>query len=237
MIPTPTYSDLTAAIRQFRDERMNPGACDAAQAAELEKLSFCPPNDLIICKDGSRSLVGKYTLPDGTECVLKYYYPKNLAKKINYGLRGSRCMRSWIAARSFDLLGIPTATPIMIHEEKRAAGIMLKQSFLACRLVPGIPLHHVTDEASLREVAAQLKEAFATMASFRISHGDLKPNNIIVDTNNRVRFIDLDGATLLAPENKWRSLWERDRARFLKNWPTQHPAHEILSGSIKPSNS
>ena len=77
MTPTPTYNDLTAAISQFRDERVNPDACDAAQAAELEKLSPRPPSDLLICKDGSRSLVGKHTLSDGTECVLKYYYPKN----------------------------------------------------------------------------------------------------------------------------------------------------------------
>lgn len=235
MTPTPTYSDLTAAIRQFRDERMNPGACDAAQAAELEKLSFCPPNDLLICKNGSRSLVGKHTLSDGTECVLKYYYPKNLAKKINYALRGSRAMRSWIAARAFELLKIPTAGAMMIHEEKRAAGIMLKQSFLACQLAPGIPLHHVTDEASLREVAAQLKEAFATMATYRISHGDLKASNIIVDTKHRVRFIDLDGAAILSARKTWNVLWENDRNRFLRNWPENSPAHQLFSESMQPA--
>jgi tRNA A-37 threonylcarbamoyl transferase component Bud32 len=235
MTTTPTYSDLMAAITQFRNQRINPSACDAAQAARLEKLSPRPPNDLIICKNGSRSLVGKHTLPDGTECVLKYYYPKNLAKKINYGLRGSRCMRSWVAARSFDLLGIPTATPIMIHEEKRAAGIMLKQSFLACRLAPGIPLHHVNDQASLREVAAQLKEAFATMASYHISHGDLKANNIIVDNDHKIRFIDLDGAAILSSEKTWPELWQRDRERFLRNWSDGSLAHQLFSDSMPPA--
>jgi tRNA A-37 threonylcarbamoyl transferase component Bud32 len=168
--------------------------------------------------------------------VLKYYYPKNLAKKINYALRGSRAMRSWVAARAFESLGIPTAPAMIIHEQKGTAGLTLKQSMLACRLAPGIPLSDVTDESTLRVIAPQLEEIFATMAMFRISHGDLKANNIIVDADNIIRFIDLDGTTLLAPENKWRTLWKRDRARFLRNWTVQHPAHEILSGSIKPAN-
>jgi len=230
-----THDELIAAIAKFSNEQINTGVCNPTQANELKKITLTPPSKFVICKDGSRSLVGKYNLSDGTECVLKYYYPKNLAKKINYGLRGSRCMRSWIAARAFELLKIPTAGAMMIHEEKRAAGIMLKQSFLACQLAPGIPLHHVTDEASLREVAAQLKETFSTMATYRISHGDLKANNIIVDINNRARFIDLDGATLLAPENKWLSLWERDRNRFLRNWPENSPAHQLFSESMQPA--
>jgi len=229
------HDELIAAITKFRDERVNASTCNPVQVCELEKLTLTPPDDLVICKDGSRSLVGKYNLSDGTECVLKYYHPKNLVKKINYGLRGSRCMRSWIAARAFELLKIPTATPMMMHEEKRAAGIILKQSFLACHLAPGIPLHHVTDEASLSEIAPQLKEAFTTMAAYRISHGDLKASNIIVDTKHRVRFIDLDGAAILSARKTWNVLWESDRNRFLRNWPENSPAHQLFSESMQPA--
>lgn len=230
-----THDELIAAIAKFSNEQINIGVCNPMQTNELKNITLTPPSKFVICKDGSRSLVGKYNLSDGTECVLKYYYPKNLVKKINFGLRGSRCMRSWIAARAFELLKIPTAGAMMIHEEKRAAGIMLKQSFLACQLAPGIPLHHVTDEASLREVAAQLKEAFATMATYRISHGDLKASNIIVDTKHRVRFIDLDGAAILSARKTWNVLWENDRNRFLRNWPENSPAHQLFSESMQPA--
>jgi tRNA A-37 threonylcarbamoyl transferase component Bud32 len=232
---TPTDNDLTAAIMQFQDERVNPDACDAAQAAELENISSSPPNDLIICKDGSRSLVGKHTLDDGTECVLKYYYPKNLAKRINYGLRGSRAMRSWIAAKVFSRLGIPTAAPMMIHEQKGASGMTIKQSFLACHLAPGIPLSDVSDESALQKIAPQLKAAFETMTSYRISHGDLKANNIIVDDDHKIRFIDLDGTAILSSEKTWADLWKRDRKRFLKNWSEGSFAHQLFSKTMQPA--
>lgn len=235
MTPTPTYNDLTAAISQFRDERVNPDACDAAQAAELEKLSPRPPSDLLICKDGSRSLVGKHTLSDGTECVLKYYYPKNLAKKINYALRGSRAMRSWIAARVFDTLGIPTPSTMVIHETKGPTGITLKQSFLACLLAPGIPLSDITDEETLQHVASQLDKVFSIMASYHISHGDLKANNIIVSNDGKIRFIDLDGVTIMSPKKKWIELRKRDQKRFLKNWSPDSAAYQIFTEIITPT--
>ena len=232
---TSAHKALISAITQLRDERVNSAACESAQALELEKCRLTPPDNLEVCKDGSRALVGKHTLSDGTECVFKYYYPKNLAKKINYSLRGSRCMRSWVAARAFMQLDIPTAEPMMIHEEKIAGGLMLKQSFLACRLAPGIPLHEVTSEASLNEIAPQLKDAFSTMSANRISHGDLKANNIIVDFDNRIRFIDLDGTAILSPPETWADLWQRDRKRFLKNWPEHSFARQLFSKTIPPA--
>lgn len=232
----PTCEELAAEVVRFRAEKLNTSACNNSQAEELDQLSSTPPNDLTILKDGSRSLVGKHTLADGTECVLKYYYPKNLAKKINYRFRGSRAMRSWIAGRTFQLLGIPTPTTMMIQEQHGVAGLTLKQSMLACHLAPGVPLSNITDTSALRDIATQLNTAFETMAAFRISHGDLKANNIIVDTENKIRFIDLDGTTILAPDNKWPALWERDRTRFLRNWTDQHTAQQILSGTIKSAD-
>jgi tRNA A-37 threonylcarbamoyl transferase component Bud32 len=205
--------------------------------SELEKLTTTPPDDLVICKDGSRSLVGKHTLIEGTECVLKYYYPKNLAKRINYGLRGSRAMRSWIAARAFEALGIPTPSAMLIREEKGVSRITLKQSFLAYVLAPGVPLSEITedeDQARLRMIAKQLKEAFTIMVNYRISHGDLKANNIIVDSDHRIRFIDLDGTAILSPSKDWQGLWQRDRTRFLRNWPEGSLAHRLFSETITP---
>lgn len=234
----PTHQDLTAAITRFRDERVNPDTCNMVHAAELKKISSHPPDNLTICKDGSRSLVGKHILNDGTECVLKYYYPKNLLKMINYRLRGSRAMRSWTAARAFEILGIPTPSAMLIHEETGTSRITLKQSFLACLLAPGVSLSQVTegeDEARLRMIAGQLKEAFTIMATYRISHGDLKANNIIVDTDHRIRFIDLDGAAILSPAKDWPRLWERDRARFLRNWPEGSLTRRLFSETMTPA--
>jgi len=100
---------------------------------------------------------------------------------------------------------------MLIREEKGVSRITLKQSFLAYVLAPGVPLSEITedeDQARLRMIAKQLKEAFTIMVNYRISHGDLKANNIIVDSNHRIRFIDLDGAAILSSPKDWRGLWE-----------------------------
>lgn len=231
----PTHADLASSLKQFHRECVNTDVCDTGLARELAQLSTAPPEDFIVLKDGSRARVGKHTLRDGSACVLKYYYPKNLAKKINYALRGSRSMRSWVAARAFELLGIPTATPMMIHETKGALGLTLKQSFLACHLAPGTPLSHVTNEAVLEQVAPQLKQAFAIMAHYRISHGDLKANNIIVAPDHQIRFIDLDGTTILSKQKTWRQLWTKDRNRFLRNWPEDSSIQRVFAACMHSS--
>ena len=111
----------------------------------------------------------------------------------------------------------------------------IKQSFLACHLAPGTPLCDITDEYVLQKVASQLDKTFTTMANYHISHGDLKANNIIVDKENRIRFIDLDGTTILTSPTKWTALWNRDRKRFLKNWSEGSFAHQLFSKTMQPA--
>ena len=228
----PSCNELAAQLRRFRDEEVNPAACSTLQAEELDQVSSTPPTDLTVCKDGSRSLVGRHALADGTECVLKYYRPKNLAKKVNYRLRGSRAMRSWVSARAFALLGIPTPAAMMIVERPGCCRLTLEESFLACHLAPGISLSAVKDEEILQHAATQLHRAFQTMAAYRISHGDLKANNIIVSNDGEIRFIDLDGTTILSQNKRWTTLWEHDRNRFLRNWPHETTAHRIFSDAM-----
>jgi RIO-like serine/threonine protein kinase len=124
---------------------------------------------------------------------------------------------------------------MMIHEQKGASGMTIKQSFLACHLAPGIPLSDVSDESALQKIAPQLKAAFETMTSYRISHGDLKANNIIVDDDHKIRFIDLDGTAILSSEKTWADLWKRDRKRFLKNWSEGSFAHQLFSKTMQPA--
>ncbi|MFK7911593.1 MAG: lipopolysaccharide kinase InaA family protein [Akkermansiaceae bacterium] len=228
----PTHEELHAAVKKFRNEAVNNLTCTPDQTRALKSLTLEPPEQLAVLKDGSRSLVGSHTLDDGTDCVLKYYYPKNIAKKINYGLRGSRAMRSWIAARAFEYLKIPTPSAMMISETKSSSKITLEQSFLACHLAKGIPLSSVTETSRLEEIAPLLQKAFDRMEAYRISHGDLKANNLIITEDNRIYFIDLDGTHILSSEKRWTKHWQRDRLRFIKNWPESSPARKIFSGVI-----
>lgn len=191
--------------------------------SRLARLSGQVPENMEVLKFGSRAVVGALTLPDEGDVVLKYYYPSTFLKHLTYGLRGSRCRQSWVAGLAFHHLGIPTPEPLMIAEWHRLGGAWLSRSFLATRRARGVTLaRFVADRTPgdplLEKVAAALRAAFTQLARHRAIHGDLKENNIIVDPDGNLSFIDLDGAGFLLPEAKWRQLREKDRRRFFKNW-------------------
>lgn len=202
----------------------NYGECPTEDASHLGVIAARLPPGMVLLKFGSRSVVGSYTLPSGSEIVAKYYYPRSLIKHLSYGIGTSRCHQSWISGLALAKAGIPTPAPLLIAEW-RHAGIWLTSSFLATRKAPGISLldlvHSEPENGTrLEKIAAQLKEAFTLMARHRIIHGDMKATNIIVDPTNddAISFIDLDATEVLLPPAKWATAWEKDRQRFAKNW-------------------
>lgn len=202
---------------------VNPAACSPTQAAELAQLANRPLPGLTLYKFGSRSVVGSFTLADGSGVVLKYYYPSNPAKHLAYGIRGSRCHQSWLAGLAFGFLGIPTPAPLLIAEWDLLGGLWLSKSFLATRQAGGIALDafirtHGCAHPLVGQAADSLRRSFATMARHRAVHGDLKANNLLVSESGEVSFIDLDAASFLLPEAVWIARREKDRRRFLANW-------------------
>jgi serine/threonine protein kinase len=188
----------------------------------LRDASARVPAGMTILKFGSRAMVGSYPI-DGEPVVLKYYEPANFTKHLTYGMLGSRCHRSWVAGLAFGFLGVPTPAPLMVAEWKSLGGLWLSRSFLATHHAAGLSLAKFAadlgeDDPLLHRVAASLREAFAIMAKHRAVHGDLKENNIMVAPDGRISFIDLDATAFLLPEAEWKTLRDRDRRRFRKNW-------------------
>jgi tRNA A-37 threonylcarbamoyl transferase component Bud32 len=240
----PTHAELVSFIDSLRRDagawRVNEDACTQEQRDELQTVAARPPRGLVIKKFGTRSVVGAYRLDDGLRTVLKYYYPRTMVKQLTYGIRGSRCLQSWVAGRVFRKLDIPTPEVLAMWEIRSGGGIMLRKSFLACLEADGIPLcDYLAENAEapekLERVAQHLRNAFDKMADYRIAHGDLKANNILVDARQDISFIDLDGVTLLDSENRWSKARIRDRQRFLANWKNSPPAAEIFHDVISPA--
>ncbi len=196
-------------------------SCLPSDREALQLAARRPPPGMSIRKFGTRSVVGRYESAK-SDLVLKYYYPRSPLKRLTYGLRGSRAVRSWTAGLAFSFAGIPTAAPLALLEW-RSCGLLLDKSFLAVRHLPGIPLddfarRHGDDPASLEPLAGNLRDIFSRMALLRIAHGDLKASNIIVDDDGGISFIDLDAATILTPENQWSAGRARDIRLFRENW-------------------
>ena len=124
-------------------------------------------------------------------------------------------------------LGIPVVRPLALLEESslgipaRAILIMPYQAgdFLSEAHAPEIA-----------GVATALQEAFALMRLHRITHGDLKATNIIIDEAGAPHFIDLDATLIHASEQAFARARARDKARFRRNWEDGSPLAEALAG-------
>lgn len=208
----------------------NPAACDEDLAETLAKLARRPPRGMCLYKFGSRSVVGSF---GAGSAVLKYYYPSSQIRSLVYGLRGSRCMRSWNAGLAFGRIGLPTPAPLVVAEVHRLGGIMLGSSFLATRPAEGEALGDFisangADHPLVSAAADSLRNSFRLMEEHRCAHGDLKANNLFLSPAGVVSFIDLDAASWhMAPADfvKQRA---KDRARFMKNWDGNPAAADIF---------
>ena len=216
---------------------VNNALCDAEQQAELARFAMRPPVGLVLCKYGSRSVVGIMAVGN-RQAVLKYYYPRNWLKRLTYGLAGSRARRSWKTGLDLLRMGVATAEPLAFFEWRMLGGLLLNRSFLATRHVEGPDLQtfverHATDTVRLAVVAANLKNAFTVMTRNRVAHGDLKATNIIVGEDHSVTFIDLDATVIDAPAAKWPALRARDESLFFANWKRQPCAAEAFRDVFK----
>jgi len=213
---------------------INTGACNADVAAELFRMAARPPAGMVLCKYGSRSVVGRIDTGEG-KVVLKYYYPRSLLKRITYGLAGSRARRSWVVGRELMNRGIPTVEPLAFCEWKSMGGLLLDRSFVAMRAVEGLDLNafvtlHAQEPLRLASVGANLNKVFALMERHRVAHGDLKATNIIVGADDAVTFIDLDATETNIEPSRWAKARARDVALFSGNWTKQPCAAEAFRG-------
>jgi len=215
---------LGHALLKSKRSRFN--AVTSEEERELAALARKMPANLEILKDGSRSQVGGCQLASGREVVLKYYYPKNFVKKMRNRFVTTRCRRSWIAAHGFTHLGIPTPAPLAIAEHYRL-GFLNSMSFLATDRAHGKPLRDLPLDRMIKVLPA-LKSAFAAMAEFHITHGDLKATNIIVSAQDEISLIDLDATRFHLRGSTWQKARTYDHTRFLRNWEDEPKAAEIF---------
>ena len=211
----------------------NTAGCDGEQAVALAAIARRPPRGMVICKFGSRSVVGAHAGDGGEKVILKYYYPSSQIRSLAYGLRGSRCMRSWKAGLAFGHMGVPTPSPLVVAESRKAGGIMLGSSFLATSPAEGDSLgdfvcRHGAGHPAVIAAARSLCESSQLMREHRCVHGDLKANNLFVSSEGTVSFIDLDAAAWDLSASEFGRLREKDRKRFMKNWSSDSAAAEVF---------
>ena len=129
------------------------------------------------------------------------------------------------------LIGIETPAPRALIEERW--GPVRARAFLICAHQPGMNLaqywQHDWDAGDVRMDALPLLTALVEqLHSARITHGDLKATNLIVE-DGKIVLMDLDGLRICRREPSFRRHHRKDCARLLRNWPP----HSNIARTLK----
>lgn len=171
---------------------------------------------------------------DGVGVVIKRYNIKNFWHGVNRSLRQTRAARSWSNAHRLSLLGIATATPIALIEQ-RNFGLRGRAYFLSEYIeAPDVSefFSQTTDKALEADAIASMAKLFYRLHLMQISHGDMKASNIKI-VNGSPLLIDLD--SMQQHYFDWVALraHARDLKRFMLNWQEMPGLYNAFIEALK----
>jgi tRNA A-37 threonylcarbamoyl transferase component Bud32 len=167
--------------------------------------------------------------------VIKRYNLKHRGHALSRLWRPSRAWHSWVEGNRLRLLGIPTPAPLAVIEERW--GPLRRRAWLITDYCagPNLAEHLATDREPPPGEAGAIRSLFETLFRARISHGDLKATNLLW-SEGELYLVDLDAMRQHRSVMAHRRAWRRDRARFLKNWPTGSALHQWLDANLPPAD-
>ena len=183
-----------------------------------------------LLKDGNTCTVARVDI-GGRALVVKRYNLKSFRHALSRFWRPSRAWHSWVAGYRLAFYGIPTPAPLAMLEER--IGPMRGRAFLVTEFSPGESLlQHLSDDCEPGTAEAEaLRNLFGVLFRLKISHGDMKANNLLWH-DGRLSLIDLDSLTQHGSNRAFVRAWRRDRERFVRNWPKQSMLHRWLADSL-----
>lgn len=192
--------------------------------AELQKLlikpdTFFQSDSSTYLKQGNTCTV-KSVKVSGKRYVMKRYNPKGLMYELSHKGQMSRARRSWINAHLLRFIGISTPDPIALIENQPALG--KRCSYFISQQIDGQSswdffCGHDSPDDKKRRVADRLIRTLEQLHEHRISHGDMKGSNFLIE-KEKVWVIDLDALILHKRHRSFKAAWRRDRNRFARNW-------------------
>lgn len=184
-------------------------------------------------KTGGAASVGRVDVA-GRPLVIKRYNIKNFAHWLKRFWRPSRAWHSWREGNRLAFLGIATPKPLALLEQ-RFFWLRWK-AYLVTEYLPGQDIierfspYVATGDAPEAELVA-LDHLFAQLIEERISHGDFKGHNVFWH-EGRWTLIDLDAMCQHTSSSSFATAFARDRARFMRNWPSESALHQMLNARL-----
>lgn len=178
-------------------------------------------------KDGNSATVVRVRC-GSADLVVKRYNLKDWRHALRRALRPSRAWVSWRNANTLAHIGVPTPRALALREERR--GPLRRSAYLVSEASAGVSLQDWVEARGTGELPAWLDRALfdvlAALAAARISHGDLKASNFLVDeAAQKLLLIDLDAMRLHRSGWRFQRARRRDLARFLANWDGELRTH------------
>lgn len=171
-----------------------------------------------LLKDGNSATVVKVNYA-GRVLVIKRYNIKSIWHFLKRCYRPSRAAISWGNGNLLELLGIPTPKALGFIENR--FGLFRKNAYLICEYIDGEELQEVYDKREpIGLELEQLENIFKILRKYRISHGDLKASNLLLE-NKIISLIDLDAMQEHKNDSSLLKALGKDKKRFMKNWNNQ----------------
>lgn len=171
---------------------------------------------------------------DGLNVVVKRYNIKSFWHCINRALRQTRAAKSWANAYRLILLGIPTAAPVALIEN-RDFGLKGRAYFLSeyVDAPDAAEFFSKTVDATLQaQVIANIVSLFYRLFLLQISHGDMKASNIKI-VNGAPLLIDLDSMQQHRFYQQASKAHARDLKRFMHNWQAMPALYNAMIAEFK----
>ncbi len=165
----------------------------------------------------------------GRRLVIKRYNIKGVGHWLRRCWRPSRAWHSWVEGNRLMFLDIATPRPLAVLE-LRWLGLR-RRSYLVTEYGSGEDIAtrfqpYLSSPPPEIELLA-LDQLFAALLRERISHGDMKGTNLLWE-QGRWSLIDLDAVQQHGSDARFARAYAKDRARFLRNWPTDSALHRLL---------
>ncbi len=197
---TPALTTLIERVAQYMDE----GAV-GTQQSEVGRL----------LKAGNSATVVAVCVAD-SRFVVKRYNIKSAGHWLRRTWRPTRAQRAWQYGNWLQLLGIATARPLALIENR--TGPLRHVSYLITEALPGPDLASLPafGETVSDETLDAVATTFVALAVNGLVHGDTKASNFIV-TGSGIALVDLDSMHAPRRRARFKRAFRQDVERFLRN--------------------
>lgn len=187
-------------------------------------------------KLGNTSTVARVKV-DGRDLIVKRYNLKNWRHALNRAFRPSRAAVSWLNAHRLHFYGVESPKPVALVENRW--GPLRRKAYFITEYCHGMNCleyfeTHNTNQDPIRQTAKNTIAALKQLEACKISHGDMKGTNILVD-NDKIMLIDLDAMREHQCEYLARRHIARDHRRFMRNWCGNVKLHALFAEYLEIS--